>query len=189
MALNFLQEIATSPDQALRMAFQILLLVMSAFFSGSKTALFSLSRLDLQKLRNSRHLRSEKIHELLDEPRRRIISILCGNELVNIASSANMAAILLTFFGEADATLINILIMPPLLLLVGEVTPKTFAVTFPNWMLPVGVMHTVAGLMVDRLHGIPEVGDAFIEEEHRFKVMEADARSVIKVHIGRISEA
>ena len=118
-------------ELVVRILFQVALLVSSAFFSGSETALFSLSRLDLQKLRNTRHPRSEKIHELLDEPRRLIISILCGNELVNIASSANMAAILITFFGEADTTWINIVVMVPLLLLIGEVTPKTFAVTFP----------------------------------------------------------
>ncbi|MEW8496262.1 MAG: hemolysin family protein, partial [Candidatus Thiodiazotropha taylori] len=71
------------------------------------------------------------IHAMLDEPRRLIISILCGNELVNIASAANMAAILLLLFGEQDVGWFNILIMVPLLLLIGEVTPKTIAVSFP----------------------------------------------------------
>lgn len=122
---------AADLELVIRITFQVVLLVSSAFFSGSETALFSLSRLDLQKLRNSRNPKSDKIHELLDEPRRLIISILCGNELVNIASSANMAGILVTFYGETDAGWINILVMVPILLLVGEVTPKTFAVTFP----------------------------------------------------------
>jgi CBS domain containing-hemolysin-like protein len=114
----------------IRIALQVFLLVGSALFSGSETALFSLSRIDLQNLRNRRDPDSEGIHAMLDEPRRLIISILCGNELVNIASSANMAAILLMLFGQ-DAGWINILIMVPLLLLVGEVTPKTIAVNHP----------------------------------------------------------
>lgn len=116
----------------LRLLLQVVLLSMSAFFSGSEAALFSLSRIDLERFRNSRHPMSERIHMLLDEPRRLIISLLCGNELVNIASSANMAALLLMFFSEADTQWINILVMVPMLLLVGEVTPKTFAVTFPH---------------------------------------------------------
>lgn len=120
-----------NPEVIFRLLLQLLLLISSAFFSGSETALFSLSRMDLQKLRNSRNPQSGKIHELLDEPRRLIISILCGNELVNIASTANMAALMIIFVGEEDAGWLNILIMVPLLLLVGEVTPKTFAVTFP----------------------------------------------------------
>ncbi len=109
---------------------QVVLLVSSAVFSGSETALFSLSRIDLQQLRHRRDPHSESIHAMLDEPRRLIISILCGNELVNIASSANMAGILLILYG-ADAGWVNILVMVPLLLLIGEVTPKTIAVNHP----------------------------------------------------------
>jgi len=121
---------AQDVELVLRSLIQVLLLASSAVFSGSETALFSLSRIDLQKLRNARHPDSESLHALLDEPRRLIISILCGNELVNIASAANMTSILLILFG-ADAGWLNILVMVPLLLLFGEVTPKTVAVNFP----------------------------------------------------------
>ncbi len=110
---------------------QLLLFCCSAFFSGSETALFSLSRLDLQKLRRERHPQSETLHALLDQPRRLIISILCGNELVNIAATANLAGILVYLYGEGRAGWINVLIMFPLLLLFGEVTPKTIAVSNP----------------------------------------------------------
>jgi CBS domain containing-hemolysin-like protein len=113
-----------------RSLLQVVLLASSAVFSGSETALFSLSRTDLQQLRYRRDPHSEGIHAMLDEPRRLIISILCGNELVNIASSVNMAAMLLILFGQ-DAGWINILVMVPLLLLIGEVTPKTIAVNHP----------------------------------------------------------
>ena len=130
----FLDALAFDADDVelyLRILFQALLLLSSAVFSGSETALFSLSRIDLQKLRQSRHPDSENIHAMLDEPRRLIISILCGNELVNIASAVNMTAILLIIFAGQDVGWINILIMVPLLLLIGEVTPKTVAVSFP----------------------------------------------------------
>jgi len=90
-------------ELVVRILFQVLLLVSSAVFSGSETALFSLSRIDLQKLRQSRHADSESIHAMLDEPRRLIISILCGNELVNIASAVNMTGILLLVFPHEEA--------------------------------------------------------------------------------------
>ena len=118
-------------EMVARILFQVVLLLSSAVFSGSETALFSLSRIDLQKLRHSRNEDSESIHAMLDEPRRLIISILCGNELVNIASAVNMTGILLLLFGEQDVGWINILVMVPLLLLIGEVTPKTIAVSYP----------------------------------------------------------
>jgi putative hemolysin len=119
------------PDMVARLAIQVLLLFGSAFFSGSETALFSLSRLDLQKLRREHNPHAETLHELLDQPRRLIISILCGNELVNIAAAANMTGILVTLYGVERAGWITILVMVPLLLLFGEVTPKTISVSNP----------------------------------------------------------
>jgi CBS domain containing-hemolysin-like protein len=119
------------PDMIARLALQVLLLFGAAFFSGSETALFSLSRLDLQRLRRERNRHSETLHALLDQPRRLIISILCGNELVTIAAAANMTAILVTLYGVDRAGWVNLLVMVPLLLLIGEVTPKTIAVSNP----------------------------------------------------------
>ena len=121
----------SEPDMIIRIAVQLCLLVCSAFFSSSETALFSLSRLDLQQLRQENNPHSETIHELLDQPRRLIISILSGNELVNIAAAANMTSILITLYGYDNAGWINLLIMVPLILLFGEVTPKTIAVANP----------------------------------------------------------
>jgi CBS domain containing-hemolysin-like protein len=119
------------PDMIARLSIQVLLLCGSAFFSGSETALFSLSRLDLQKLRRERNRHTETLHALLDQPRRLIISILCGNELVNIAAAANMTGILVALYGVERAGWISILVMVPLLLLFGEVTPKTISVSNP----------------------------------------------------------
>jgi CBS domain containing-hemolysin-like protein len=151
-------------ELVLRSIFQVLLLGSSAVFSGSETALFSLSRIDLQKLRNTRNPHSESIHAMLDEPRRLIISILCGNELVNIASAANMTAILITLYGEHDAGWLNIVVMVPLLLLVGEVTPKTIAVNFPvkyatrvssrvlpKWIVFITPLREAVRLVADRI--------------------------------------
>ena len=119
------------PFMVFRLVLQVLLLFGSAFFSGSETALFSLSRLDLQQLRRERNPHSETLHALLDQPRRLIISILCGNELINIAAAANMAGIFVTLYGVERAGVISVIIMVPLLLLLGEVTPKTIAVSNP----------------------------------------------------------
>ncbi|MGB5440632.1 MAG: hemolysin family protein [Gammaproteobacteria bacterium] len=119
------------PDMVVRLGIQVVLLCGSAFFSGSETALFSLSRLDLQKLRRERNRHTETLHALLDQPRRLIISILCGNELVNIAAAANMTGILVTLYSVERAGWISVLVMVPLLLLFGEVTPKTISVTNP----------------------------------------------------------
>lgn len=121
----------SEPEMVARLSLQLLLFVASAFFSGSETALFSLSRFDLQQLRKKRNPHSESLHALLDQPRRLIISILSGNELVNIAATANMTFILVSLYGHENGGWINLFVMVPLLLLFGEVTPKTIAVFNP----------------------------------------------------------
>lgn len=108
-----------------------MLLAASAFFSGSETSLFSPSRLDLQQLRSKRHPRFEALQTLLDRPRQLIISILCRSEIINIAATANLAGILVALYGAEQGGIMNILVMVSLLLLFGEVTPKTIAVSDP----------------------------------------------------------
>lgn len=129
--LSFDPALLATPDMAFRLVLQACLFVGSAFFSSSETALFSLADVDLEQLRRRRHPRADLIHDLLDQPRQLIISILCGNELINIASTANMTGILITLFGVERAGWISVLVMVPLLLLFGEITPKTIAVTRP----------------------------------------------------------
>lgn len=118
-------------DMIVRLVLQAALFAASAFFSGSETALFSLSRLDMRKLRRERNPHSETLHALLGQPRRLIISILFGNALVNIAAAANMTGILVRLYDVDRAPWISALIMVPLLLLLGEATPKTIAVSDP----------------------------------------------------------
>lgn len=164
----------------LRSILQVLLLAASAVFSGSETALFSLSRIDLQRLRQTRAEHSESIHAMLDEPRRLIISILCGNELVNIASAVNMTGILLLLFDGDDIGWINIIIMVPLLLLIGEITPKTIAVSFPikfstrltarilpRWMILITPLREAVRLVADRITTLV-VGDV-VDRENLLK--------------------
>ena len=119
----------------IELAFQLILLallfVASAFFSGSETALFSLSRLDLRRLRRERNPQADTLHELLDQPRRLIIAILCGNQVVNVAATAILTGVLVTLYGVERAAFITTVVMVPLLLLLGEATPKTIAISDP----------------------------------------------------------
>jgi putative hemolysin len=119
------------PGMLLRLVLLVFLFVGSAFFSGSETALFSLSRVQLRQLRRERNPQSEKLHALLDQPRRLIISILCGNEFINVAAAANLTSILVTLYGVERAAWASTVLMVPLLLLFGEATPKTIAVSDP----------------------------------------------------------
>lgn len=102
------------------------LLVCSAFFSSAETSFFSLTSRQLETLRFAKHPRIELIERMLNQPRRLIVTILIGNEFVNVAASVLSAALVIEFLG-ATSKWMNLLVMVPVLLLVGEITPKTLA--------------------------------------------------------------
>ena len=105
----------------------VLLLFFSGFFSGSETALFSLSRVQVEKITQRRPRKGKRIADLLERPRRLIITILLGNEFVNISISTISAAIMIQILQE-EVPWLNILVVVPILLLLGEITPKTLAI-------------------------------------------------------------
>jgi putative hemolysin len=105
----------------------VFMMGLSGFFSSSETSLFSLSDIQLEQMRRDQHPRIGLIQRLLSEPRRLIITILIGNELVNVTASVISAAIVIKVLG-AEKKWINLLIMVPLLLLLGEITPKVLAI-------------------------------------------------------------
>jgi putative hemolysin len=109
-----------------------LLLVLSAFFSGSETALFSLSHVQLHHLKERKFKRAQQISTALQRPRRTLITILLGNELVNVAIAVAGAALVSRLFvvGTVAETLISIAIITPLVLIFGEVLPKNIALRY-----------------------------------------------------------
>jgi len=111
----------------LELAVFALAMGLSGFFSSSETSLFSLSNVQLEQMRRDQHPRIAVIQRLLSEPRRLIITILIGNELVNVTASVISAAVLIKVFG-AENKWLNVFIMVPLLLLFGEITPKVMAI-------------------------------------------------------------
>jgi CBS domain containing-hemolysin-like protein len=105
----------------------IVLMVFSGFFSSSETSLFSLSKMQLEQMRRDDTPNLALIERLLSQPRRLIVTILIGNEFVNVAASVISAAIVIQLLG-AENKFINLFIMVPILLLFGEITPKTLAI-------------------------------------------------------------
>lgn len=110
----------------------IVLLVLSAFFSSSETALFSLSQLTLQKLTDEKRKGAQRIAQMLKTPQKLLNTILFGNTLVN-AVIVSVAA-LTTWkicnyigFSEIIGLLIETVVITLVLLICSEITPKVFA--------------------------------------------------------------
>ncbi|WP_375255459.1 CNNM domain-containing protein, partial [Yoonia sp.] len=109
----------------------LLLLVASAFFSGSETALTAASRGKLRSLSDKGSKGAVKALEVTEDNERLIGSVLLGNNVVNILATSLATAVLTKLFGQngvAAATLI----MTLLVLIFAEVLPKTLAITYPE---------------------------------------------------------
>ena len=102
------------------------LIVLSAMFSASESAFFSINRLRLRLLRNKGDKKAIRAGKLLDKKDKLLNTILVGNEIVNIGLSALVTSICLELFGQNGmgyATL-GVTIV---LLIFGEIFPKTMA--------------------------------------------------------------
>ncbi len=104
-----------------------ILFILSAFFSASESALFSLSRYQIRSLEASHPGAGKIVAELLAHPRRTLVTILLGNTVVNLALSAIFTTFWVRWLGDWGAG-IAIGLVTFLLLIFSEVTPKTFAI-------------------------------------------------------------
>ena len=118
---------------SLTLLFSILfiLLLFSAFFSSSETALMSLNRYRLRHLVQEGHPGAIRASELLKRPDRLIGLILLGNNFVNILASAIATIIGVKLLGE-NGIAVATLTLTLIILLFAEVTPKTLAALHPE---------------------------------------------------------
>lgn len=109
----------------------VLLLVCSAYFSASETAMMSLNRYRLRHLMKHRHKGALRAGELLKNPDRLIGMILIGNNFVNVLASSLATVIALRLWGEAGIWIATALLTIALLVF-AEITPKTIAALHPE---------------------------------------------------------
>ncbi len=109
----------------------LLLLLLSAFFSGSETALMSLNRYRLRHRARQGHRGARMAETLLRRPDRLIGLILLGNNLVNF-SAASLVAIIAFELGGEPAVAIGTLILTLVVLIFSEAAPKTLAAMHPE---------------------------------------------------------
>lgn len=115
---------------------QILLIliffVLSAFFSGSETALFSLKKGQLHRFKNSESGAERTVFDLMKKPSSVLTTLLSGNLLVNILASmiaTSLCINLLPRYGE----LIAITVLTPSIIIICEITPKILVLQNPEY--------------------------------------------------------
>ena len=109
----------------------IILLLLSAFFSASETALVAISKIRVKKLINEGKEGAEDIHELKKDPDALLTTILIGNNLVNIAASAIATSLAIERFGSLGIGIATG-VMTLVILTFCEIFPKTLAARNPE---------------------------------------------------------
>ena len=107
------------------------LLVLSAFFSGSETALTAASRARMHQLERQGNHKARVVQRLISAREELIGAILLGNNLVNILASALATSLFIKLWGDAGVVYAT-LIMTALVLIFAEVMPKTYAIANPE---------------------------------------------------------
>ena len=103
-----------------------LLILLSAFFSSSETALTAVSEARIHELALQGNKRANTIEKILAKKEKMISTILIGNNLVNIVVSVYATSFAISFFGEFDLIFVTIL-LTVFLVIFAEVMPKTYA--------------------------------------------------------------
>jgi len=171
----------------------LLLILLSAFFSGSETGLMSLNRYRLRHLAEQRHPGAQRAQKLLERQDRLIGLILLGNNFVNILASMLMTLIALRINEDAGFIFAAGMVLTVVILLFAEVTPKTLAALHPERIAfpaafvyvpllkllypPVWIVNKIANGLLRLLGVNPEEGtsQALTREELRTVVIEAGA--------------
>lgn len=165
------------------------LLLFSAFFSGSEAALFSLNRLEIDRIRAVKENIGRTIAELLEKPRALITTIFLANEVVNSAISILAASVfhaLLPHLRWQWVSLVSIAVSTTLLLFLGEIIPKavalrnadTFSIAcagpvsvFFRMIAPLRIVLTKIADGIIALFGSKPQSDAEIIKEEEFRFM------------------
>ena len=121
------------------------LVLVSAYFSGSETALASINRYRLRHLERNQHVAASKVAKLLRRPDRMLGLILIGNNLANILAASLGTLVALRLFGDWGP-LVATIALTLIFLIFAEVTPKTIAACFPEKIAFVSV-HVLAPLL------------------------------------------
>ena len=114
------------PSDAIQLTALVILLALSAFFSSAETALTTVNRLRVRALVDDGEARAIILSKVIDDPGNLLRALLIGNNIVNISASSIATVLATEFFGSAGAGIATGA-MTLLVLIFGEITPKTMA--------------------------------------------------------------
>lgn len=116
----------------------IVLLGVSAFFSSTETAVFSLSSEWIKQQATTDDHRAHVLNELYDDPHRLLVTLLVGNNIVNIAIASIVTVIVSGYLPSGPAIVVTTLLSSTGILIFGEIVPKAYGLgNAETWSLTI----------------------------------------------------
>jgi len=115
----------------------VVLFMLSAFFSGCETVLFSLSPIQIQQLRERNLSAGQRVEKLMQTPAMILSTLLVGNTLVNFSIATIGYLVMAQILPASAAKFIAVPLLTLMLLLFGEVTPKRIALQYSERLAPI----------------------------------------------------
>ncbi|MBX9925992.1 MAG: HlyC/CorC family transporter [Hyphomicrobiaceae bacterium] len=110
----------------------IILIVLSAFFNGSETALTASSRARMHTLAQDGDTRARLVNKMMQSPERVIGAVLLGNTLVDVLAASLATTLFVSLIGSGYGELLASVVMTVLIVIFAAVLPKTFAIAEPD---------------------------------------------------------
>ena len=111
--------------------FLIILLILSAFFSSAETALTTVNKIRMRTLADDGNKRAEQVLRITDDSHKMLSAILIGNNIVNLSASSLATTLAIKLWGSVGAGIATG-ILTFLILVFGEISPKTFATLYAD---------------------------------------------------------
>lgn len=120
-----------STENILQIGLLVVLLLGSGFFSASETSLMSLSKIRIRYMEDEGVKGAKLVGSLIEKSSDLLSSILVGNNIVNIAATSVSTSLFISIFGDGGVAIATA-VMTVLVLVFGEITPKTIAANSPE---------------------------------------------------------
>jgi len=161
----------------------VLLLIFSGLFSGIETAMVSINMVKAKALVKQKRKGSETLLKLKQDPNRLIITLLIGNNLMNIGAASLATLVFTNLFGSSGVGIATG-IMTFLVLVFGEITPKTFAaqnatkisLTFAK---PIELLSYILYPFVKLFKSISHIMLKLLESKEEKSISEEELRTIV----------
>ena len=134
------------PSDAIQLMVLLLLLALSAFFSSAETAMTTVNKIRIQTMAEDGNKRAATLLKAVNDSGKMLSAVLIGNNIVNLSASALATSVTIKLFGNAAVGLATG-ILTLLILILGEITPKTVATIYSE-QLALAYAKVIYGLMV-----------------------------------------